>query len=62
MSTMPEALAASELGMRRLAFSLVTNLGIGLSPHALTREDAVREADRAGAKLQELLEILLPRP
>ena len=57
----PEALAARELGMRRLVFSLVTNLGTGLSPNPLTHEDVVREADRAGAKLQELLEILLPR-
>jgi purine-nucleoside phosphorylase len=61
MSTVPEALAARELGMRRLVFSLVTNLGTGLSPNPLTHEDVVREADRAGAKLQDLLEILLPR-
>jgi purine-nucleoside phosphorylase len=61
MSTVPEALAARELGMRRLVFSLVTNLGTGLSPQPLTHEDVVVEADRAGAKLQGLLEILLPR-
>ena len=61
MSTVPEALTARELGMRRLVFSLVTNLGTGLSPHPLTHGDVVREADRAGAKLQGLLEILLGR-
>jgi purine-nucleoside phosphorylase len=61
MSTVPEALAARELGMRCLVFSLVTNLGTGLSPHALTHEEVVREADRAGKSLQRLLEMLLPR-
>jgi purine-nucleoside phosphorylase len=61
MSTVPEALAARELGMRRLVFSLATNLGTGLSSQPLTHEDVVHEADRAGATLQRLLEILLPR-
>ncbi len=61
MSTVPEALAARELAMRCVVFSLVTNLGTGLSPHPLTHDEVVREADRAGEKLLRLLEVLLPR-
>jgi purine-nucleoside phosphorylase len=61
MSTVPEALAARELGMRCLIFSLVTNLGTGLSPHPLTHEEVVARADQAGANLRRLIEALLPR-
>lgn len=56
MSTVPEAIAARELGMRVLMFSLVTNYGTGLSTESLTHEDVVRQADAAGQRLQALLE------
>jgi purine-nucleoside phosphorylase len=55
MSTVPEAIQARELGMRVLLFSLVTNLGTGLSPEPLNHEDVVAVADRAGAKLGRVL-------
>jgi purine-nucleoside phosphorylase len=55
MSTVPEAIAARELGMRCLLFSLVTNYGTGLAREHLRHEDVVRRAVRAGARLAELL-------
>ena len=55
MSTVPEAVHARELGMNVLLFSLVTNLGTGLSPQRLSHADVVATADRAGVRLGTLL-------
>lgn len=59
MSTVPEALVARELGIRCLVFSLVTNLGTGLSPHPLTHDEVVAVAHRAGRTLETLLGVLV---
>ena len=61
MSTVPEAMVARELQMRCLIFSLVTNLGTGLSPHPLSHEEVVEVADRAGRTLERLLVTLVAR-
>lgn len=59
MSTVPELLVARELGLRTLAFSLVTNLGTGLAKEKLTGEDVVRTADAVGGPLRRLLEAIV---
>jgi len=61
MSTVPEALAARELGMRCLLFSLVTNYGTGLSASPLDHAEVVKIANRAGATFERLIAALLPR-
>ncbi|MEZ4655266.1 MAG: purine-nucleoside phosphorylase [Candidatus Eisenbacteria bacterium] len=61
MSTVPEAIQARALGMRVLLFSLVTNLGTGLSREPLRHEDVVQVADRAGVALGRLLVALAAR-
>lgn len=61
MSTVPEAIQARELGMRVLMFSLVTNLGTGLSVSPLSHAEVVEVADRAGAQLARLLEGIVGR-
>lgn len=55
MSTVPEAVQARALGMKVLLFSLVTNLGTGLSTERLSHADVVATADRAGVQLGRLL-------
>ncbi len=55
MSTVPEAVQARALGMKVLLFSLVTNLGTGLSTERLSHPEVVATADRAGVKLRLLL-------
>ena len=55
MSTVPEAIQARELGVRVLIFSLVTNLGTGLSKSPLSHDEVVEVADGAGMKLARLL-------
>ena len=61
MSTVPEAIQARELGMRVLMFSLVTNLGTGLSVSPLSHAEVVEVADRAGAQLARLLQGIVAR-
>ena len=61
MSTVPEVLAARALGMRVLAFSLITNRAAGLGSAPL-RHDEVLEVGRvAGGQLNELIRSLLSR-
>jgi purine-nucleoside phosphorylase len=61
MSTVPEAIQARELGLRLLMFSLVTNLGTGLSVTPLSHAEVVEVADRAGAELARLLRGIVGR-
>jgi purine-nucleoside phosphorylase len=60
MSTVPEAIAAREAGMRVLALALVTNAGAGLAKGPLSHAEVVREAGRARARMGALLRRLLP--
>lgn len=55
MSTVPECLAARHCGMRVAALSLITNLAAGLSPHALSHDETMSEAAKAGEHVSRLL-------
>lgn len=55
MSTVPEALVARELGLQLLIFSLVTNLGTGLSPTPLSHDEVTAAANEAGGRLGRLI-------
>jgi purine-nucleoside phosphorylase len=59
MSTVPEVLVARALGLRCLAFSVVTNKGTGLSDAPQTHEEVMEVARRAGRDLGRVLEELL---
>ena len=39
MSTVPEALAACQMGMHLLAISCITNMAAGISKHPLTHQE-----------------------
>lgn len=66
MSTVPEVIAAAEIGLRCAVLSLVSNRAAGLADHALTHVEvttAAREAgDRLGALLAHAITKLNVRP
>jgi len=61
MSTVPEVLAARQLGVRVLGIAAITNRAAGLSPRPLSHEDVLAVGKRASAGLARLLDALLPR-
>jgi len=58
MSTVPEVLAARQLGMRVLALATITNRAAGLSRRPLSHEEVLEAGKRAGRDLARLLDAL----
>jgi purine-nucleoside phosphorylase len=61
MSTVPEVIVARALGIRCLAFSVVTNKAAGLGQGVLSHQEVIEGGRRAGGRLARLLTCLLPR-
>jgi purine-nucleoside phosphorylase len=61
MSTVPEAITARALGMRVLAFSLITNQAAGLGSGPLHHDEVLEMGRAAGGRLKELIRSLLAR-
>ncbi len=59
MSTVPEVVTARALGIRCLAFSIVTNKATGLSTEVLAHEGVLEIGREAGHRLGELIAALL---
>jgi purine-nucleoside phosphorylase len=59
MSTVPEVIAARALGMRVLAFSLITNHAAGLGSAPLRHDEVLEMGRVAGGQLNELIRSLL---
>ena len=59
MSTVPETILARWLGLRVLAFSLITNLAAGLSDTLLSHAHTLAQAEAAGARASALLAAVL---
>jgi purine-nucleoside phosphorylase len=55
MSTVPEAVAARALGLRVVAFSVITNRAAGLGSGSLTHEEVLSVGNEAGRELETLL-------
>jgi purine-nucleoside phosphorylase len=61
MSTVPEVLVARAVGLRCVAFSVVTNYAAGLAPGGLTHREVLEGGREAGVRLANLLSQLVPR-
>jgi len=61
MSTVPEAITARALGMRVLAFSLITNQAAGLGPGPLHHDEVLEMGRAGGGRLKKLVWSLLAR-
>jgi purine-nucleoside phosphorylase len=61
MSTVPETVAARALGLRVLAFSLITNKAAGLGEGGLHHDEVLEAGRVAGGRLGELVRAVLKR-
>jgi purine nucleotide phosphorylase len=55
MSTVPEVILARQVGMKVAGFSIITNLGAGMSDAPLSHEHTMKIADEAAGQLRRLL-------
>jgi purine-nucleoside phosphorylase len=56
MSTVPEAIAARQCGLRVAALSCITNLAAGISPHKLSHAEVMATAGRVKVSGAQLIE------
>lgn len=61
MSTVPEAIALTHMGVGVAAISLVTNLAAGMATAPLSHEEVTEVAQTAKSRFAALLDALLPR-
>jgi purine-nucleoside phosphorylase len=59
MSTVPEVIVARALGVRCLAFSMVTNQATGIGAEPISHEEVLEVGRRAGLRLGDLIAPLL---
>ena len=63
MSTVPEIIAAGELGMNILTISCLTNFAAGISSTALSHEEVIKSATKNSSNFIKLIkEIFLEFP
>jgi purine-nucleoside phosphorylase len=55
MSTVPEVILARQVGMKVAGFSIITNLGAGMSDAPLSHEHTMKVAEGAALELRRLL-------
>ncbi|MDR1630262.1 MAG: purine-nucleoside phosphorylase [Oscillospiraceae bacterium] len=61
MSTVFEVIAASQMNMRVLGFSMITNMAAGMTGEALNGDEVIAVGNSGGAKLQALIERILEK-
>lgn len=61
MSTVPEAIAAAQLGMRVLGLSVISNVGLPDAPSRTTHEEVVAAVDRASRGVERIVADVLGR-
>jgi purine-nucleoside phosphorylase len=61
MSTVPEVLAARQMGMRVGAISVITTAAAGVTGQPLSHEEVTETSRRVGARFSDLLEAAIPK-
>lgn len=61
MSTVPEAIAARQLGIRVLGISCITNLAAGISDETINHEEVMETGAKVAGTFKELLRRIIPR-
>jgi purine-nucleoside phosphorylase len=61
MSTVPEAIAASHLGIRVLGISCVTNMAAGILDQPITADEVIETGERVKHQFVALLSAVIPR-
>ncbi|MFA5138776.1 MAG: purine-nucleoside phosphorylase [Elusimicrobiota bacterium] len=61
MSTVPEVIAARQMGLRILGLSWISNMGAGISKEVLSHPDVLALGDRVAEHLRRLLTAVLVR-
>jgi purine-nucleoside phosphorylase len=61
MSTVPEAIAASHLGIRVLGISCVTNMAAGILDQPITADEVIETGERVKHQFMALLSAVIPR-
>lgn len=60
MSTVPEAIAATHLGIQVVAFSMISNMAAGISGQKLSHEEVTDTAKGTAKTLSQLIEHIAP--
>jgi purine-nucleoside phosphorylase len=61
MSTVPEVIAARQMGMRVLVLSLAANPAAGLVDRPLSHSEVLEEGSKAAQRLTRLIGLLVER-
>jgi purine-nucleoside phosphorylase len=59
MSTVPEVIQASSLGMKVLGLSMITNMASGMSAKPLSHQDVLKTSKKASAKFGALVKAII---
>ena len=60
MSTVPEVMAAHQMGVRALAVAIITNRAAGLSPKTLSHQEVLETGQVASRNLARLIDAVMP--
>jgi len=61
MSTVPEVIAARQMGIKVLAISCVTNMAAGILDQPITHEEVLETGRRIGGQFKNLLREIIPQ-
>ena len=61
MSTVPEVIAARQLGLRVLAIAIITNRAAGLSRRPVSHAEVLEVGKKASRDVQRLFDALVPK-
>ena len=61
MSTIPESIAANQMGIKVLGISCITNMAAGISDEPIHHEEVMETGARVAATFKELLKRIIPK-